>query len=130
MENTIENKKKFFALYWGQSVAIQTEGGGSGFNYEIHANSIDDIGRDYLLLKRPYDLTIDDAIEVARLWYTETFHKGREMHKIKSLLEHRGLKNMPLGVADWFRKNGFAIPFGNLTVTDTEKYGWIKLKSE
>lgn len=28
MENTKENKEKYFAQYWGQEVAVQGEGGG------------------------------------------------------------------------------------------------------
>lgn len=65
MKNTLENKAKFFAQYWGQDVLFHLSQTWNLFgDFE---NVIDDNPNCYLLLKPLSSITDEDAIEVAML---------------------------------------------------------------
>jgi len=72
MENTLENKSKFFALYWGQEVIKDTIG---GVGYPVEGSNIAlNIETSFLHLKPLSSISDEDAIEVAKIM---TFHDGK-----------------------------------------------------
>lgn len=65
MENTLENKAKFFALYWGQLVLMQKDG--LGVKKCIHAYWGKTISSRYLELKPLSSISNEDACHIAML---------------------------------------------------------------
>lgn len=72
MENTLENKTKFFALYWGLDFTGSDQYGeympGTWSEFPKY------VDKQYLILKPLYSISDDDAIEVAKIM---TFHDGK-----------------------------------------------------
>src|SRR5690606_7111537 len=69
MENTIENKAKFFALYWGQEIMKESDNDLNETVYfaNPHANQ-SKISNYYLELKTLSSISDEDAIEVSTIW--------------------------------------------------------------
>ena len=134
LENTLENKAKFFAQYWGQYVLYFT----SDFLRKIDNLTLDSIENDdYLELKHISQISDEDAIEVSKI-----FGLGHLSGAIKELIlsifrtsindsgttsSTNGIKNW-LHVFDYLRSKGYALPYMDLSVEDLVEYGWIKLK--
>ena len=149
MENTLENKSKFFAIYWGQEVAIQNDGGGTGFVYDINEYTITDIRYDFLELKSLSQISDEDAIEVARILYGESDNFAIEFNAagITSVspyglpcygntidinwsgeVSYEAASSMSILKAyDYLRSKGYALPWMGLSVEQLVEYGWVKL---
>ncbi len=69
MENTIENKAKFFAQYWGQEVLSDFTDKGKRCLYPIVVSNFYNIEKPdvYLELKPLSQITYEDAIEVSKV---------------------------------------------------------------
>ena len=135
-QNTLENKARFFAQYFGQHVLYFS----SDFLRKIDnltLNSIED--DDYLELKPLSQISDEDAIEVSKI-----FGLGHLSGAIKELIlsifrtsindsgttsSTNGIKNW-LHVFDYLRSKGYALPWMDLSVEDLVEYGWVKLKEE
>ena len=136
LENTLENKAKFFAQYWGQYVLYFT----SDFLRKIDNLTLDSVENDdYLELKPLSQISDEDAIEVSKI-----FGIGHLSGAIKELIlsifrtsindsgttsSTNGIKNW-LHVFDYLRSKGYALPWMDLSVEDLVEYGWVKLKEE
>ena len=136
LENTLENKAKFFAQYWGQYVLYFT----SDFLRKIDNLTLDSVENDdYLELKPLSQISDEDAIEVSKI-----FGLGHLSGAIKELIlsifrtsindsgttsSTNGIKNW-LHVFDYLRSKGYALPWMDLSVEDLVEYGWVKLKEE
>jgi len=105
MENTIENKTKFFAVYWGQKVL-------NGRSNAIPNREVSKF--DYLLLKNPFnfDSNSEDAKE------------GIEYFK-KIKIDHNNDDN--ICTVDFLRSKGYALPYMGINIEKLLEYGWIKL---
>lgn len=130
MENTLENKSRFFAQYWSQRIAIQNEGGGSGFSYEINEATICDIKYDYLKFKQLSQITDEDAIEVATI--VSNSIRDADTGDLVTLF-YTEVKKDPYVLAfasyetvDYLRSKGYALPWMGLSVEQLISYGWIK----
>ena len=133
-QNTLENKARFFAQYFGQHVLYFS----SDFLRKIDnltLNSIED--DDFLELKPLSHISDEDAIEVSKI-----FGLGHLSGAIKELIlsifrtsindsgttsSTNGIKNW-LHVFDYLRSKGYALPYMDLSVEDLVEYGWVKLK--
>ena len=130
MENTIENKAKFFAQYWGQKVG-KTEYESQLWINECFLNSIS-----FLQLKPLSSITNEDAIEVANL-LGNCSHLSDEgkIFQVKDLLSNPNFyvkqtnisANQWLKVFDFLRSKSYALPYMGLSVETMIEYGWIKL---
>lgn len=104
LENTLENKAKFFAQYYGQKVL--EVGGGVGLvkvavdGWNLKHPSF------FLLLKNPGEFITEFG---ECIYLKNTFQ----------IVSHNDI--------DQLRKGGFAAPFSYLTISDLIDYGWIKL---
>lgn len=103
LENTRENKEKFFALYWGQKVAKKLGSINLDVAYIMYHSNVEDY---YLELKDLRNMNIKEAIEFTDLAKT---HYSNKL------------------ITDFARLRGFAMPFENLTIEDLINYNWIKL---
>ena len=136
LENTLENKARFFAQYFGQHVLYFS----SDFLRKIDNLTLDSVENDdYLELKPLSQISDEDAIEVSKI-----FGLGHLSGAIKELIlsifrtsindsgttsSTNGIKNW-LHVFDYLRSKGYALPWMDLSVEDLVEYGWVKLKEE
>lgn len=107
-ENTLENKAKFFAQYWGQHVLYFS----SDFLRKIDNLTLDSVENDDFLELKPISKISDE--EAINLGYGNVSH-------LKSNLDRN---------IDQLRNLGFAVPWMDLEVEDLIDYGWIKLKED
>lgn len=146
MENTIENKRKFFALYMDQHFVYKNVFGAfNGTVGDFHFN--DNIKNDAIIILKPFSvITKEEAEEVIRLYAPQ------EIIKTVSLLVYPDVicinrfskntgekaKNSQKVVkldsvaansacADYLRSQGYAVPYMGLSVDKLVEYGWIKL---
>jgi len=95
MENNLENKKRFFAKYWGQEVAIQKSGGGTGFKYVPTEHTIDeDIKADVLYLRDLSSVNDDELLELGVLLGWKGEHIERALDIINGGFESASLGQM------------------------------------
>ena len=119
LENTLENKAKFFAQYWGQYVLYFT----SDFLRKIDNLTLDSVENDdYLELKHISQISDEESI---------LMYRGLETHyeNAKQFLEdYAALDFLSQNEADILRSKGYALPYMDLSVEDLVEYGWVKLK--
>lgn len=133
MENTLENKAKFFALYWGQNRRGWHEN-------EKPSTSILStyIRKAYIkstcVFARPIaSITDEEAVRVSEILTDSeglahplnesqiAFHANRgRAHVLPS-------RQVRSDVADYLRSIGFAVPYMGLSVGKLVEYGWVKL---
>ena len=156
MENTLENKAKFFAQYFGQHVLYFS----SDFLRKIDNLTLDSIeDDDFLELKPLSQISDEDTIEVAKLvspmlfegrgkngghyidksetWWYSVKHNGKTLmvdidldgyvFEYDEVDEYKRPSRSLIGT-DYLRSKGYALPYMDLSVEDLVEYGWIKLK--
>lgn len=140
MENALENKAKFFALYWHQLVLIRNINNPqyddriilSAYNYDgwldksvlilKPLSSISDEDAEYCIGKTECSMRKNDpnsgdygmspsSIFVNSMIGDSSYHIGRRE-------------------ADYLRSKGYAIKWMDKTVKEQISYGWVKLKGE
>lgn len=155
MENTLENKAKFFAQYWLQEVLCSDI-----FHYKNKKMNGNNIPSDhYLELKPLSQISDDDAINVAKLvspmlfegrgkngghyidkseiWWYSVKHDGKILmvdidldgyvFEYDEVDEYKRPSRSLIGT-DYLRSKGYALPYMDLSVEDLIDYGWVKLK--
>jgi hypothetical protein len=144
MENTLDNKARFFALYYGQKVLCIRKSN----EPKLHVGFDDftpkeKLQTDYLELKPLSSITHKDAIAVYRkVLYNEGHHnhyKLKIQDEIKQgkdcalscLYLKGGYCGFGAGTGEWvssyLRSKGYALPFMGLSVEKMIEYNWIKL---
>jgi hypothetical protein len=109
MKNTLENKAKFFAQYWGQKVLNFNDSGAiSNARYEVQG----DMDENMFLELKPLSIISDE--DAVKLGY------GNSQHLRSSILYN----------IDELRQLGYAIDWCGLSVEQLVEYGWIKLKAQ
>lgn len=132
MENTLENKEKFFALYLRtKTLALSPKTTKKVMVWDVSGVN----EGDHLSLKRLVLLSDDDAKQIAIFQGVESeldkhyFAIGNEiirrvfsddLPKDEKLLLH-------FESADYLRFKGYALPWMGLSIQDLVLYGWIKL---
>jgi hypothetical protein len=139
MENTLENKAKFFALYWGQEIMkeFKEDLNETVYMSNPHANQ-SKISSYYLELTPLSQISDEDAknfLEIIGLKY-----KIEEDDFYKMLLKENKLYEYfasvrPIVLEEWnylvdfLRSKGYALPFMGISVETLVEWGWIKLKN-
>lgn len=146
-----ENKAKFFAQYWGQSVCFVPF-----INQDVYVNEHMPwkdrmLEKKYLNLKPLSSISDEDAIEVAKILYP--MYSAWEINKanlpstlwvenmandeysfclandgLEAYLDGPQIMNFQTAV-DFLRSRGYALPFMGLSVEEMVGAGWIKLTS-
>ena len=145
-ENTLENKAKFFAQYWGQHVLYFS----SDFLRKIDNLTLNSIENDDFLELKPlsqisdkdviqgitylYNITREALGEILEIKHYDTFSSittieiGCNFKTSRSIHHWRGTKKIGSVEADYFRSKGYALTYMDLSVEDLIDYGWVKLK--
>ena len=144
-ENTLENKAKFFAQYWGQHLIIM----GSFLRRIDHVTLCNKENDDILQLKPLSQISDEDVIqgitylynitrealgEILEIKHYDTFSSittigiGCNFKTSRSIHHWRGTKKIGSVEADYFRSKGYALHYIDLSVEDLIKYGWVKLE--
>ena len=134
MENTLENKAKFFAQYWGQKIWLQDS---VDWIFNIEPSMMKDgiIEISSLLLTPISDITDEDAEE---LGYSSKYltEDDADFGMSSSLIFLNEIKDYPYNDpdlissdTDFLRSKGYAIRWNGITVEEQIEYGWVKLKT-
>ena len=145
MKNTLENKTRFFAQYWGQHLIIM----GSFLRIIDHVTLCNIENDDILELKPLSQISDEDVIqgitylynmtrealgEILEIKHYDTFSSittigiGCNFKTSRSIHHWRGTKKIGSVEADYFRSKGYALHYMDLSVEDLIDYGWIKLE--
>lgn len=149
--NTLENKAKFFAQYWGQKVYGWHDGTSTNFQ------SLNITEKEFLIIKPLSSISDEDAIAcikerlirdaydedkikfignvtinkstktIHQVYISATVKYSNFADEIQSLLLNR---NMKAYTVDYLRSKGYALDWNGITVEQQIEYGWIKLKTE
>ncbi len=106
LDNTIQNKAKFFALYWGQEVIVDTDNSGKKQIYPVHWSNMYRFEESYLELKDPSDF--------------------KDYNILRYIIMR---EDFPIFYSEYMRSQGYAFWYLGLSVEKQIEYGWIKLKS-
>lgn len=129
MENTLENKAKFFAQHLKQKVVMKPDW--EHFNdrspmeldptYLITGNNVLTAG--YLSLTSLSQITDEDAS-----YFSKIMHWGKSPTSVKHTIVLLN-DNMFPGIAiDFLRSKGYAVSWNGLQVKMQIEYGWVKLE--
>jgi len=127
---TLKDKARFFAQYWGQNVFKVCNTAPVNQNVD---NMFLDLHRwsDSILELTPLSsITDEHAIEVAKMIEkieSLSFDKEKRIRYVKNNILFIVLRNTR--VADYMRKNGYALPYDGISVEEQIELGWVKLKS-
>lgn len=139
MKNTLENKTRFFAQYWGQHLIIM----GSFLRIIDHVTLCNIENDDILQLKPLSKISDEDALWTINNHHFKFENPILEISKLKALTKeihisyifndatrHLILKpeNLYPHNYDYLRSKGYALPYMDLSVEDLIDYGWIKLE--
>lgn len=132
LENTPENKARFFAQYWGQEVIYNTEGHWIGEPVNHNSMAVLSVRSPYLELTPLSQISDEDCKHV---FYGQT--TKQMVHYIThsnygfnhDVVEYFIIHLKPVDF-DYLRSKGYALPWMGLSVEDLIRYGWVKLKGE
>lgn len=126
MTNTIENKQRFFALYFGQQVHR-----GNRSKHLDHLSIMSNQKFGHLELKSLSDISDDDLLWLGRTAndYPNSNYKD-DLNYCKDLVR-RYLSRPPMmnyECVDYLRKRGYLLPFEDLTIEQILAYKWAVIK--
>lgn len=127
-ENNIYNKTKFFALYWGQNVAV----------WRGHLfNNVDPSDMEYgewLQLTPLSKITDEDAIEVANILRWSYLSDEAKIAQVRQLIDKHLNTQTNITFIEWIevagylRSRGYLVPWMGLTPDEIVSYGWAQYK--
>ena len=127
-QNTLENKAKFFAQYFGQHVLYFS----SDFLRKIDNLTLDSIENDdYLELKHISQISDEDLEKCLNILgqqldlesFRESFIEGLSNRDFYA--QFYPVRAIEIG--DYLRSKGYALPYIDLSIEDLISYNWIKL---
>ncbi|MGH2666095.1 hypothetical protein [Flavobacterium sp.] len=134
MENTLENKAKFFSLYYGQNIRSWNEddqGRVAKVGPTYMTKRI--ISECHLKLDNPeFGITAEDKkfLEKSMIGFVfgiELVGHFAYLEVKSSLWKGKKLVSLNAVQLDYLRSKGFALPWMELSVEKLIEYGWIKL---
>lgn len=151
MENNLQDKARFFALYYGQPVGFSIHPATSDFEWKVGVTIlIDDI--DYISLKPISEISDEDAIEVAYMFDLDladpesteldrsnnavTFLDNNQNRVIiyfdGEIIVEEGVIQQPKAILkafDFLRSRGYLLPFMQYSTDQLIEMGWAKLNT-
>jgi len=140
MENTLENKAKFFAQYFGQEVAKCNTGPSNICHIQHYTLGMGNPQRFHLELRPLSSITDEELLAAIQILdsnneFTElgSLQIGREIIQIVGDINVEVARNdihpqYIFHFADFLRSKGYALPWMGLSLEKQIEYGWIKLK--
>lgn len=148
LKNTLENKAKFFTLYWNQPVAIITKGSSTHPKGTIHVvdkNTVSSVESEnytkhrYSLELKPLSSISDEDAEFCIGKVECSLRKNDPNHGdygmspyaifVNSLIDYSSY-HIGRREADYLRLKGYALKWVDKTVKEQITDGWIKLKED
>ena len=130
-ENTLENKAKFFAQYWGQHLIIM----GSFLRIIDHVTLCNIENDDILQLKPLSKISDEYCILIFNKFFPNAikYSNAEKIYDIKSSIKSNFSEDVIIDedfifYTDFMRSKGYALPYIDLSVEDLIEYGWIKLE--
>lgn len=128
MENTLENKSKFFGQYANQRICRYTDWMESGY----HIPRTPDVQNNQHLELTPLsDITDEDALWVGRdaneFNYSYSDDLKYSLELIARMETNPHLINFKQ--SDYLRSKGYALPYMGLSVEELIEFGWVKFKT-
>ena len=126
MENTLENKLKFFASYFGQEILCHPDyitETYSNVNVYLYGGSKIDDG--YFLALKPLSNITDEDLQL--IMGDDVMNPNIDCTYTNEI---GGLKLSQLVTADFLRSKGYVLPWMGLSVDKLIEYGWVKLRSK
>ena len=122
--NTLKDKKKFFAQYWGQVWVNTNDFGNTDTGIW---NGLYDISDCELHLTPLSKITEEVEIELMNI---TGLVQVKYMINSLSVVDSRYIMNCVdvANAVDYLRSRGYALPWMGVSVEDQIKYGWVKLK--
>lgn len=159
MENTLENKAKFFAQYWGQDIIEVDMAEWNGKTRLVDSITLEsDSFKKFKLKLTPLSLITDeDVIAVARfahqipntsfkilrrendiifietqICFSETEDEQYQQYTVNiGQISVSSKRPVPhILIIDDLRSKGYALPYMGLLVETLVEYGWVKLKND
>lgn len=128
LENTLENKERFLAQYWGQKC-----GKNKYCNLSVNKSNILNIT--HLELKSLSQISDEDCILIFNKFYTDSnlYSDTKKIYDIKNAIKSNFSEDVVfeedfIFYTDYLRSKGYALPYMDLSVEDLVEYGWVKLK--
>lgn len=115
MENTLENKAKFFAQYYGQNILMDISHGFKSDNEP--SNWHQSFYNNYLEVKPLSSITDEDAVLL-------NFKDAKEFLNISAFMQN-GI--CFFNELDLIRSLGYAVEYMGLRVEKQIEYGWVKI---
>lgn len=127
MENKLENKERFFAMYWGQKVMKKNIDGLENFITEPDG-FIRSISNEVFLVLKPLSAISDEDASSLRGF----INKGDFLFYLRKCKNQYDFidSNLSLENLDYLRSRGYALPWMGLSVEELVNRGWVKLKGE
>ena len=134
MENTLENKLRFFLQYFNtESIWKTSELDEDVDCVDWELKNLKYLNNtDYLKLKPISKVTENELVECSTIYGIKVPSKIIGYSLISRIVDRNctiptEVRNL-LGVIDYLRSKGYALPFMNLSVEDLVSYGWLVLE--
>lgn len=118
MENSLNNKAKFFSLYWGLNCISNDDfvwHGQETLETALKASK-GDLSGWYATLKSLKDINDEDAFKIGF------------GNKNSFLAINKELYIYHVNSVDYLRSKGYALPWMELSIEQLIEYGWVKVK--
>lgn len=151
-EINLDNKERFFALYWSQDVLCSEMYGDGGTIYSVTMKT-DSVKDKWLLLKPLSKISDEDAVEVAKIvfprindwkfadrqqgdvWIDDNEDQDLGIVFTEGLFEINGYEfniadefERIIKATDYLRSSSYALPWMGISVEEQMQHGWIKLE--
>jgi len=134
LQNTLENKAKFFAQYWGQAVIQDVDNSGVSQIYPVVQSNMYRFEESILLLKPLSSITDEDLELLVPIVQSTSYHGSYlKPNMVKQIFNDYLNKGSSLHGTQWWqmkdflRSKGYALPYNGLSVEKQIEYGWVKL---
>lgn len=136
MDNTLDNKSKFIAQYWGQQI-LKVKGAESTTQF-VNGGWIFASPGVYLELKPLSAISDEELTQVASLMdktYDAPYPQdSKNAHSVEDArtwltINTQYCANLPIMFSDYLRSKAYLLPFHDLTTEQLIEYGWAKLKT-
>jgi len=133
MENTTEDKKKYFGLYYGQNVRNWTLN--NAVNAKVNPSFMSKwvVEHSYLSLTSPVNVSHPHAIKLAERTYSHpdnhTVAKGIALAQSVALAIAPDFCLVTASGMDFLRREGYATPYDTTPLETLIEWGWVKIKT-
>jgi len=141
-QNTLENKARFFAHYWGNKVFRYFDNLNIDKTLILNHENFGKLHNGYLILTPLSIITDEEANKLVKILHlkryvdintVEFFDSAEGLFWTIFYSDFKFIKNsqtsiVPSFAVDQLRSKSYALPWLDLSIDDLIEYGWIKLK--